>query len=171
VPDGRRAVIAFVTPGDILGASFDDRFPVSAEAVTNVQIQRLSRDRFRALSNSVHGLQLQFYTLVSRDLSNAQGHILLLARMSAEERVANFLVDLYRRSGADGEIVLAMSRIDIADYLGLTVETISRAIASLTRKGLIDGRQRGHIVRLMDLAGLCRFAHTDARRLGPSASA
>jgi CRP/FNR family transcriptional regulator len=169
VPDGRRAVIAFVTPGDILGASFDDRFPVSAEAVTDVQIQRLSRSAFLALSRRSDILQLQFYALVSRDLSNAQGHILLLARMNAEERMANFLVDFYRRSGAGDEIVLAMSRIDIADYLGLTVETISRAFGSLMRKGFIDGRQRGHIVKLIDLPGLSKFAH--ARRLNSSAPA
>lgn len=161
--DGRRAVTDFIFPDEFVGVSFHSRFLVSAEAVCDLKLRRLSRRRFQDMANASPFLQSQVSVLSSRDLRSVQDHILLLARMSAEERLATFLLDVYCRSGSSDEIVLPMSRADVADYLGLTVETVSRMISALARRGLISTRRFGHVVKIIDVRGLSQIAPIDPR--------
>lgn len=163
LPDGRRAITGFSFPGEFLGVSFHDKFLVSADPVTDVKMKRMSRRKFQDIATCSSFFQSEISALVSRELRSAEEHILLLARLTAEERVARFLLDVYRRSGRCEEITLPMNRIDIADYLGLTVETISRMASILARKNLIVSRNFGHIVKIVDVKGLSKIAQTDAQ--------
>ncbi|WP_210485319.1 Crp/Fnr family transcriptional regulator [Microvirga antarctica] len=160
--DGRRAVTGFVFPGESLGVSFQGPHLYTAEAVTPVRLNRLSLSRlYAAVDASVH-LRQQLLARMYRDMSAAQHLIILLGQLSAEERVASFLLSAGRRSGADRSrpltIDLPMSRLDIADYLGLTIETVCRVFSKFKRDGLIalEGRQRivlRHPAALQALAG------------------
>ncbi len=143
LPDGRRAIVGFIYPGDVLGVSFQDRYLFTAEAVTEVKVRRFSRERFFSLVSESPVLRPQLFALLCDEMSAAQDQMLLLGRKSAEERVVSFLLAVHRRSAIDHSIVLPMSRLDMADYLGLTIETVSRMMTSLCRRGLIRtvGRQ------------------------------
>jgi CRP/FNR family transcriptional regulator len=135
--DGRRAIIGFLYPGDLLGVSFQNRHLFTAEAVTNTVVRRFPLGRFNSLVHQSPALRLQLLALLCDEISAAQNQILLLGRRSAEERVVSFLLEVRRRSAAEADIELPMSRLDIADYLGLTMETVSRMMTSLCRRGLI----------------------------------
>ena len=144
LPDGRRAIMGFIYPGDVLGVSFQDRYLFTAEAVTGVKVRRFSRGRFFSRVNELPALQPQLFALLCDEMSAAQDQMVLLGRKSAEERVVSFLLAIHRKCPADNEIELPMSRLDMADYLGLTIETVSRMMTSLVRRGLIraTGRHR-----------------------------
>jgi CRP/FNR family transcriptional regulator len=158
LPDGRRAIMGFVYPGDVLGVSFQRCSLFTAEAATTVKVRRVSRDRFLSLVNKSPGLQSQLFALLSDKMSAAHDQMLLLARKSAEERVASFLLAVHRSSGQGAEIELPMGRLDMADYLGLTIETVSRLMTNFSRRGLIHTTGRHTIVLrklkiLLDIAG------------------
>lgn len=140
--DGRRAIVGFIYPGDVLGVSFQSRYLFTAEAVTDVRVRRFSRGRFFSLVNESPALRPQLFALLCDEMSAAQDQILLLGRKSAEERVVSFLLAVHRKSAVGNDIQLPMSRQDMADYLGLTMETVSRMMTSLTRRGLIAGAGR-----------------------------
>ena len=141
MPDGRRAITGFLFPGEILGVSVKDRYLYSAEAVTQVRLQRYPRALLHANLAKSPGLSREVLAMACDELSAAQDQVLLLARKSAYERIASFLLSVARRMSADGEpvreIELPMTRLDIADYLGLTIETVSRALTKLKADGLI----------------------------------
>ena len=141
--DGRRAIVGFIYPGDVLGVSFQRRYPFTAEAVTDVKVRRVSRGRFFSLVNKSPALRPQLFALLCDEMSAAQDQMLLLGHKSAEERVVSFLLAVHRKSAVGNDIQLPMGRLDMADYLGLTIETVSRMMTSLTRRGLIAaaGRQ------------------------------
>jgi CRP/FNR family transcriptional regulator, anaerobic regulatory protein len=141
--DGRRAIVGFIYPGDVLGVSFQRRYPFTAEAVTDVKVRRVSRGRFFSLVNESPALRPQLFALLCNEMSAAQDQMLLLGHKSAEERVVSFLLAVHRKSAVGNVIQLPMGRLDMADYLGLTIETVSRIMTSLTRRGLIAaaGRQ------------------------------
>jgi CRP/FNR family transcriptional regulator, anaerobic regulatory protein len=153
LPDGRRAIMGFIYPGEVLGVSFQRRSPFTAEAVTAVKVRRFSRDRFFSLVNESPDLQSQLYALLCDKMSAAHGQMLLLGRKSAEERVVSFLLAVHHKCGEGAEIELPMSRLDMADYLGLTIETVSRMMTSLTRRGLIHATGR-HRIGLHKLSAL-----------------
>ncbi len=156
--DGRRAVTRFIYPNELFGLSFTSQCLVSGEALSELKLLRISRRQFHEIINTSPSLQSEVSMLISDDFETAIDHVMLLARMKAEERVARFIVDIYRRSAIGSEIILPMKRSDIADYLGLTVETISRVAASLQRKGLIRTGQLGHRVEVFDLRALSEIA-------------
>ncbi len=141
MPDGRRAITGFIFAGEILGVSIKDRYLYSAEAVTPVKLSRYPRAQLHAALARSPGLSREVLAMACDELQAAQDQVLLLARKSAGERIASFLLSVARRLAADGEpvreIELPMSRLDIADYLGLTIETVSRALAKLKACGLI----------------------------------
>ncbi len=141
MPDGRRAITGFIFPGEILGVAFKDRYLYSAEAVTQVRLQRYPRAQLHDNLARSPGLSREVLAMACDELSAAQDQVLLLARKSAYERIASFLLTVARRLSADGEPVreidLPMTRLDIADYLGLTIETVSRAFSKLKADGLI----------------------------------
>jgi CRP/FNR family transcriptional regulator len=138
LPDGRRAILGFLFRGDIFGFSAGDSYGYSAEAMTPLRLCRFQRQQLQHIYADFPGLESQILKLVSRELAVAQDHMVLLGRKTAHERVASFLLMLLHRIGRrDGWIELAMSRADIADYLGLTTETVSRVFTVLKASGCI----------------------------------
>ena len=156
LPDGRRQVVGFAIPGDFLGLALAERSVYSVDALTHVEACRFSRDAFSHFLDSRPTLLRRLYEMAGHELSLAQEQMVIIGRRTAEERVVCFLVGLRKRwariNGNSVTIPLPMTRQDIADFLGLTIETVSRAISKLARdKALIvvpDG------VRLLDPARL-----------------
>ena len=142
LPDGRRTITGFLFPGEILGVAFKDRYLFTAEAVTPVKLQRYPRAHLYASLARMPGLSREMLAMACDELSAAQDQMLLLARKTAQERIASFLIAIARRISPDAtparEIELPMTRLDIADYLGLTIETVSRAFTKLKLEGLIS---------------------------------
>jgi CRP/FNR family transcriptional regulator len=141
LPDGRRHVVAFALPGDFLGMPLADRHSFSADAIGEVGLCRFSRDDLRNFIQSSSGMLRLMVEFATRQLDMAQDQLLLLGNGSAEERVAMFLVSwrdrLARLSGFLEAVPLPMRRQDIADFLGLKLETISRTLAKLEQKNVI----------------------------------
>jgi CRP/FNR family transcriptional regulator len=141
LPDGRRQVIGFALPGDFLGTAPSDRYSYSVDAVDSVSACRLSVEAFTQFIEQRPHLLLRINEFVARELMLAQDQMLLLGRRTAEEKVAAFLVgwrDRHGHSGSDRQtIALPMSRQDIADYLGLTIETVSRTLTRFEREKLL----------------------------------
>lgn len=158
--DGRRAIIGFIYPGDVMGVSFQNRYLFTAEAVTEVKVRRFARGRFFAMINESPALRPQLFAILCDEMSAAQDQMLLLGRKNAEERVISFLLAIHRKRARDAEIELPMSRQDMADYLGLTMETVSRMMTSLTRRGLIAAGSR-HTITLRKLTALRKIAGDD----------
>lgn len=148
LPDGRRQITGFLIAGDFLGLAHFRTYAYSAEAVTDAALCRLPRERFMGLLERHPALERELLGRASSELAAAQEQMLLLGRKSARERVATFLLALARRQQAAGNTVVAlpMSRHDIADYLGLTIETVSRAIQAANGEGLIRMIDRHHYV-------------------------
>lgn len=139
--DGRRQVIGFALPGDFLGLSLFDSYSFSADAVTDTMVCRFPRKSFVAYVEKRPHLLRRLHQFASHELSLAQDQVVLLGRRSAEERLSTLLLmlrDRLRRLGhTPPYLPLAMNRQDIADYLGLTVETVSRTFTKLAKARLI----------------------------------
>lgn len=147
--DGKRQIVAFALPGDFFGFGSGDVYNFSAEAITESKIRRFSRARAAALIGSDAALGSRLFAIVRDQLVAAQQRLVLLGRKSAKARVASFLLML----GARGQnkpslpaIDLEMSRGDIADYLGLALETVSRALSQLRENRVIDLPSPQHIM-------------------------
>jgi CRP/FNR family nitrogen fixation transcriptional regulator len=134
--DGRRQVCAFYLPGDILGLEAGERHHHSAEAICDSSIQLVRRSTLLAFAARHARVAGELWTLTARELERMQDHALLLVR-SAQERVACFLLEMAERLTAAEVVDLPMSRNDIADYLGLTIETVSRTLGQLEGEALI----------------------------------
>jgi len=134
--DGRRQISAFYLPGDIFGVEAGDVHLSSAEAICDAQILVVKRSAVMARAEHEKDLAKQLWTLAVRELQRVQEHSLVLIK-NAEERVAGFLLEMARRSSSAATIELPMSRQDIADYLGLTIETVSRTFTQLVQSGVI----------------------------------
>ena len=141
LPDGRRQIVGFLLPGDFLGLALSVRYAFTAEAVEPAVACRFSRTAFTALTDSKPHLLKALHNAATHELALAQDHMVLLGRRTAEEKVATFLACLRERRKRSGGgtvlIPLPMSRTDIADYLGLTIETVSRTISKLSREKAI----------------------------------
>lgn len=138
LPDGRRQITGFLTAGHLLGLSHANAYVYSAEAVGPVTVLCYPRARLDRLMDEVPGLARRLLAAASDELRQAQDQMLLLGRKTAPEKMASFLVTLAALKGEDAdELDLPMSRNDIADYLGLTMETVSRTLAKLKRERLI----------------------------------
>ena len=152
LPDGRRQVVGFLLPGDFLGLALSERYAFCADAVGPVTACRFARDAFTALTEAKPHLLRRLHAAATHELSLAQDHMVLLGRRTAEEKVAAFLVGVRDRSrrlgGGAVTIPLPMTRSDIADYLGLTIETVSRTISKLARAKAVLVIPDG--VRLLD---------------------
>ena len=152
LPDGRRQVIGFALPGDFLGAMPSDRYSFSADAIGAVSACRLSADAFAHFIGQRPHFLLRINEFAAHELMLAQEQMLVLGRRTAEEKVAAFLVGWSKRLAHIGDeqptIVLPMSRQDIADYLGLTIETVSRTLTRFEREKILVIVAGG--VRLLD---------------------
>jgi CRP/FNR family transcriptional regulator, anaerobic regulatory protein len=153
LPDGRRQIVGFALPGDFLGIATSTHHCFSGDAIGPVAVCRFSRTTFAGFIEDKPHLLRRINELVVRELSQAQDHIVLLGRRSAEEKVAAFLISwrdrLVQTRGPSKTVLLPMSRQDIADYLGLTIETVSRTFTKLERDGVIEIMPAS--VRLLDL--------------------
>ena len=134
--DGRRQISAFYLPGDIFGVEAGDMHLCSAEAICDLQILVAKRSAVMARAEHERSLARQLWMLTMRELQRVQEHSLALIK-SAEERVAGFLLEMAGRNSAGVAVELPMSRQDIADYLGLTIETVSRTFTQFVHSGTI----------------------------------
>jgi CRP/FNR family transcriptional regulator, anaerobic regulatory protein len=141
LPDGRRQVAGFAYPGDILGITTHEEHAFTAETLEPCEYCRFARDRFLCFVDEHQEVGRELFLLAAHELAAAREHMVVLGRKRAPERVASFLLGLFdrvRAQNADWEIVrLPMTRTDIADYLGLTKETVSRTFTRLRKAGLI----------------------------------
>jgi CRP/FNR family transcriptional regulator len=162
LPDGRRVVTRFAYPGDLLGISLKDHYLCSAEAVTAMKLRRVARAQFRDQMDRSAELRPLLLSLLCDEAAAAQDQITLLARKTAEERVSSFLLGSARRLSNDGDlrsvVDIPMTRQDMADHLGLTIETVSRTMTKLASGGVIVASGRHAITirkprRLAVLAG------------------
>jgi CRP/FNR family nitrogen fixation transcriptional regulator len=136
--DGRRQIEAFCLAGDVFGWEASGRHRFSAESVCDTKVVRIKRSILFARASDDAELAHALWSLTVAELHRAQNHLLVLGRKNAQERVATFLVDIAARSGTGtDEVLLPMSRQDIADYLGLTIETVSRTLTHLEERGAI----------------------------------
>ncbi|MGO8912144.1 MAG: Crp/Fnr family transcriptional regulator [Bradyrhizobium sp.] len=142
LPDGRRQIIGFALPGDFLGLAASARHNFSADAIGDVVLCQFSKSAFARFSEDRPDLLRRINELAVRELSQAQDHMVLLGRRSAEEKVATFLIGwrdrLFQVTGPSRTVSLPMSRQDIADFLGLTIETVSRTFTKFERDGVIE---------------------------------
>jgi CRP/FNR family transcriptional regulator, nitrogen fixation regulation protein len=134
--NGRRQIRAFYLPGDIFGVETGPEHAFCAEAITDAKVLVIERKAVVALAARDHDVAHQLWSLTSRELKHARNHVLLLIQ-SAQERVAGFLLEMADRVPAGDEIELPMPRQDIADYLGLTIETVSRMMTHLEKGAAI----------------------------------
>lgn len=135
--DGRRQIGGFYLPGDIFGLQFSDEHALSAEAIADSKVLVVKRSALNALAGRDAGVGRDLFNLTSRELRRMQDRILLLVK-SAQERVASFLLEMAERASAGNIVELPMSRQDIADYLGLTIETVSRTLTCLESAAAIE---------------------------------
>ncbi len=144
--DGRRQVGSFYLPGDVFGLEVGEQHELSSEAIVNSTISVIKRSTLTSLAARDGKVAHELWALTARELRRAQKHVLLLVR-TAQERVASFLLEMADRTKGEGQIELPMSRQDIADYLGLTIETVSRTLTLLEGQATIALR-RARCVRL-----------------------
>jgi CRP/FNR family nitrogen fixation transcriptional regulator len=134
--DGRRQIGGFYLPGDIFGLECGDEHTFSTEAITDCKVLVIKRSSLVSLAARDGEVARQLWTMTANELQRAQDHIMLLIK-TAQERVAGFLLEMAARGTTVGEIELPMSRQDIADYLGLTIETVSRTLTQLEKAAAI----------------------------------
>ncbi|MDE3759834.1 helix-turn-helix domain-containing protein [Sinorhizobium meliloti] len=132
--DGRRQVVSFYLPGEIFGFEAGSEHRLFAEATTDTGLVVFGRRRIQQHSGELLALALA-------GMASAQQHLLMVGRKRAVERVAAFLIDLCERQGGGRHLRLPMVRQDIADYLGLSMETVSREITKLRKQGVIALRE------------------------------
>jgi CRP/FNR family transcriptional regulator len=158
--DGREQVTGFHMAGELMGMDGigPDKHPCNAVALEDSEACVIPYSRLQSLAREVVGLQHQFHKVMSRELVREHGVMLLLGTMRAEERLAAFLLNLSQRFSARGfspsEFHLRMTREEIGSYLGLKLETVSRAFSKFQEEKLVGVQQK--FIRILDRAGLKR---------------
>jgi CRP/FNR family nitrogen fixation transcriptional regulator len=152
--DGRRQIDAFHLPGDIFGIEAGEEHRFTAEALATATVIAYRRCSLETLACSDAAFARQIVAAMMRSLERAQEHMLLLGRKSAMEKIATFLLDMAARIDADDHVDLPMSRTDIADHLGLTIETVSRSLTQLERQGVIELPAHRRTIMLANKAAL-----------------
>ena len=143
--DGRSQVELFYLPGDIFGFEPGGEHSLSAEATINSKLLMMRRSAIIALAERESSIACQLWMISAKELQRAQEHLMLLVK-TAKERVACFLLEMAARTPGANEINLPMSRRNIADYLGLTIETVSRVVNQLESSGAITLDTPRHII-------------------------
>lgn len=161
LPDGRRQIIDFAYPGDLIGLGVLSEHVLSAQATVASKVRCLSAPALERMAESDAGLALKLYKSVCQELAATRSLLVTVGQRSAIERIAAFLVGLHRRTAPSGSSIvkLAMRRSDIADLLGLTIETVSRTLTKLRTMGVIEIEQGGTSVQLRDLPRLADLAN------------
>lgn len=135
--DGRRQIGAFHLPGDVFGLEAGVTHRLAAEAILDTTLRLVKRKSLEQAAQSDVRVARDLWSITSGELQHAENHMLLLGRKTAMERVATFLLEMDRRIAKTGMIALPMCRRDIGDYLGLTLETVSRALSELQQQGVL----------------------------------
>ena len=135
--DGRRQIGTFLLPGDIFGLESSMTHRLAAEAIIDTTVRLVKRRSLEQAAGTDVQVARKLWTMTAGELRHAEDHMLLLGRKSAMERVANFLLEMDRRLAVAGLMALPMCRRDIGDYLGLTLETVSRALSQLHGEGVL----------------------------------
>jgi CRP/FNR family nitrogen fixation transcriptional regulator len=136
--DGRRQICAFHLPHDIFGLENGSNYRFTAEAVVETTVRVVRRHSLEYVAASDVRVARDLLSMTAKNLLHAEDHMLLLGRKTSLERVAAFLLEMDHRLTGTGMIALPMSRRDIADYLGLTLETVSRALSYLRDRGILE---------------------------------
>jgi CRP/FNR family transcriptional regulator, anaerobic regulatory protein len=161
LPSGRRRIAAFLFPRDLFGLAENGAYVNTAQTITATTLYRLPIDALTDLLTYDAKLQLVFLSKVTHALREHQRHALAVTRRDAAGRLAMFLTMLQKqiidKTAEHDELPLPMSRADIAEFMGLTPEAVSRASAELERRGLVKFESR-HRVRLLNARGLTRLA-------------
>jgi CRP/FNR family transcriptional regulator, nitrogen fixation regulation protein len=145
--DGRRQITGFYLPGELFGLAFGADHTESAEAIADSKVVVLKRRALDAVAERDAAITRELFALTGRELRRVQDRILLLIE-SAQERVVGFLLEMADRLAAERTYELPMSRQDIADYLGLTIETVSRTLTALEGRAAIEvGGSRRIVLR------------------------
>ena len=160
--DGRRQILDFLFPGDVFGPKAGATYPYEVAALEPVTACRFRLQEYAALMDRFPDLEAALADRMAEDLRAARAQLVVLGRLTAPERVAAFLTDFAGRAtpGPDGAFDLPMSRMDIADYLGLTLETVSRSMSSLKARGILE-LPSPRRVRLNEPERLARLAGRD----------
>ncbi|KXV60031.1 transcriptional regulator [Acetobacter tropicalis] len=153
LPDGRRQITGFADVGHFLGLTNAGTYSFGAETVDTVQVCRFMRPQLETLLADYPQFERRLLAEVTDELAEAQEQMLLLGRKTARERVASFLLARMihhpcQTTGEENRVSLPMTRVDIADYLGLTIETVSRTISALRRDHIITGTDH-HGIRVL----------------------
>jgi CRP/FNR family transcriptional regulator len=146
LPDGRRQITGFAGVGHFLGLAVSATYAFGAEALESMKVCRFTRSKLRTLLDDFPAMEKRLLEVASNELVAAQEQMLLLGRKTARERLASFLIAraavpsncLACEPELAGIITLPMTRSDIADYLGLTIETVSRTLTRFKSEGLIE---------------------------------
>jgi len=148
--DGRRQIGAFHLVGDIFGLENSSQHRFTAEAIVDTTVSLIKRRSLELVADSDAMVARNLLSMTTNNLQHAEDHMLLLGRKTSLERVAAFLIEMDRRLTAAGVLALPMCRRDIADYLGLTLETVSRALSRLHELGILGfiGNNQRQIVLL-----------------------
>jgi CRP/FNR family transcriptional regulator len=159
--DGRRVITGFLYSGDLVGVSLRYHYLYGAEAVTSVRLRRFARKSFEDAVSGSPELRPQLFARLCDEMAAAQDQMVLLSCKNAEERLCSFLLQRLRckreQERSASIIDLPMTRLDIADYLGLTIETISRMMTKLTNKGVVSPAGR-HSIRIAKPGMLAHLA-------------
>jgi CRP/FNR family nitrogen fixation transcriptional regulator len=159
--DGRRQIDAFHLRGDVFGIQDGQEHRLCAEAVDDVTLRVIVRRSPDLPASGDPSLVVRLFAAMSTSLRRAQDHMVLLGRKSAREKLATFFLDLAERLATGAVVEVAMSRTDMADHLGLTIETVSRTLTQFQRDDLIE-LCSSRVVRLTDKAALRRLADGEA---------
>lgn len=135
--DGRRQIGAFYLPGDVFGIEVGEQHTFSAESIVDSKVMLIKRSSLLTLASRSADVSRQLWTMAATELQRAQDHTMLLIK-TAQERVAGFLLEMAKRAPRANAVELPMSRQDIADYLGLTIETVSRTLTQLENSAAIE---------------------------------
>jgi CRP/FNR family transcriptional regulator len=157
LPDGARHIISFYYPGDVLGFDSQKSYVYSAQALTRARVRRITRASLERDIERRPELAKRLLHMTTLQLAATRDHLLYVAVKSAQAKVAAFLVALSRRNASLGQnpatVDLPMTRLDIADYLGLTIETVSRTMSKFRHQGLISLPRATHVL-IRDLTRL-----------------
>jgi CRP/FNR family nitrogen fixation transcriptional regulator len=158
--DGRRQIDSFILPGDYVGFESGRAYSSVAEAITPATVVRYSRARIDQSASEDPALGRLLLAIMLNHLGAVRGRLLQLGRMTAEERVASFLLEMLERSPREDIVDVPMSRNDIADYLALTIETVSRTLSMFKRDAIIALPDRQHVA-VLDRKALDRLDRRD----------
>jgi len=136
--DGRRQIGAFHLRGDVFGLEIGPNHRLTAEAILDTSVRLIKRHSLEQAATTDVDVARKLWSMTASDLQHAENHMLLLGRKTAMERVAAFLLEMDRRLSAAAMMALPMCRRDIGDYLGLTLETVSRALSELHDRGILE---------------------------------